>query len=93
MVFECAIGEDSDVYDDVDYEQHSYIRDPDPRLPDFVGSLGEEQLVSLAGRHIAANVFDQNQAARYASKANALRAELSACEAKAKQHAKSLQRG
>jgi hypothetical protein len=86
MVFECAIGEYSDVYDDVDDEQHSYIRDPDPRLQDFVGFPEEEQLVSLAGRHIAANVFDLTKTKLPGTRAKLMPFEPSLVHARQKQN-------
>lgn len=81
------------VHIDSDDELCDYIRVPVPRLPDHVGFLDEEQLTSLADKHIAANDFDESEAQRYLRRAIALRAELSECEAKAEQHTKSLQKG
>lgn len=93
----CLIGGDplEDGYDleDNDAEPRDYIREPVPRLPDHVGFLDEEEYKSLADKHIAANNIDEREARRYQSRAEALRAELSECEAKAKQHTKSLERG
>jgi hypothetical protein len=82
-----------DVHEEHNAEPRDYIRDPVPRLPDHVGFLDEEEYKSLADKHIAANNFDESEAKRYLSKAEALRAELSECEAKARQHTNSLQRG
>ena len=82
-----------DVHEDSDDEPREFIRDPVPRLPDHVGFLDEEQYRSLADKHIAANNSDESEAKRYLMKAEALRAELSECEAKAKQHTQSFHRG
>lgn len=93
----CLIGGDplKDGHDleDNDAEPRDYIRDPVPRLPDHVGFLDEEEYKALADKHIAANNIDERKAKRYQSRAEALRAELSEYEAKAKQHTKSLERG
>lgn len=91
----CLIGSEplEDVHEHSDDELCDYIRDPVPRLPGHVGFLDEEQYKALADKHIAANAFDEAEAKRYLSRAVALRAELSECEAKAKQHTRSLERG
>jgi len=91
----CLIGGEplEDSHEDSDDELRDYIRDPVPRLPGHVGFLDEEQYKALADKHIAANAFDEDEAKRYLSRAVALRAELSQCEAKAKQHTRSLERG
>ena len=93
----CLIGGDplKDGYDlEInDAEPRDYIREPVPRLPDHVGFLDEEEYKSLADKHIAANDIDENEAKRYQRRAETLQAELSECEAKAKQHTKSLERG
>jgi hypothetical protein len=82
-----------DAYKINDAEPREYIRDPFPSLPDHVGFLDDEEYKSLADKHIAANNFDESEAKRYLSRAEALRAESSECEAKAKQHTRSLQLG
>lgn len=91
----CLIGGEplEDVHEYSDGELCDYIRDPVPRLPGHVGFLDEEQYKALADKHISANAFDEDEAKRYLSRAVALRAELSECEAKAKQHTRSLERG
>lgn len=82
-----------DVHEYSDNELCDYIRDPVPRLPGHVGFLDEEQYKALANKHIAANAFDEAQAKRCLSTAVAIRTELNDCEAKAKQHTRSLERG
>lgn len=82
-----------DGHEDNDAEPRDYIREPVPRLTGHVGFLNEEEYKSLADKHIAANNIDENEAKRYQRRAEALRAELSECEAKAKQHTESLERG
>jgi hypothetical protein len=78
---------------DKNAEQPDYIRDPLPRLLDHVGVLDEDEYKALADKHIAANEIDEAEAKRYLSRAGTLRAQLSECEAKAKQHRESLQKG
>ena len=81
------------VDEDSDAQSSAHIRDPVPMLPDNVGFLLEDQLQSLISKHHAANSLDEDAITKYLSKADSLRAELSACEAKVKQHMTSLQRG
>jgi len=90
----CTVGDGpwDDVCKVTDTGSSAYIRDPIPRV-NGLGMLDEQELQLLARKHIAANRLDQDALAMYSSKADALPAELSECEAKVKRTTASLNRG